>query len=219
MIEKRNHLLTERIRRLAGDDIKNWDKYVDAATRSLNFHEIDMLGFSPFQIMFGIEKRVMLQTYRAEVVEAISRMATDEDVYNDINHQREALTWRAETRELVKERNEDVALERKERHDRKLQGAPRTFEVGDLVMVLDKTEGKTKFDPRWRGPFQVIEKRYTAYRLKHLRHVNPYPGLFAPDHLRMYYPRPRHLRPAQKPERELYDMPPFTLRARRRKPA
>jgi hypothetical protein len=93
-------------------------------------------------------------------------MATDEDAYNDMNHQQEALTWRAETRDLVKERNEDIAFERKDRHDRKLQGVPRQFvDVGDLIMVLDKTEGKTKFDPRWRGPFQVIEKCYTAYRL------------------------------------------------------
>ena len=93
------------------------------------------------------------------------------------------------------------------------------FEVGDLVMVLDKTDNKTKFDPRWRGPFLVIEKRYTAYRLKHPRHINPYPGLFAPDHLKLYHPRAVHLQQTEVPVKDPAELALITLRARRGRPA
>jgi hypothetical protein len=65
----------------------------------------------------------------------------------------------------VHEYYEDVALQRKEAHDENLRGEPRRFEVGDLVMVLDKTENKTKFDLRWRGPFLVIDRRGAMARL------------------------------------------------------
>lgn len=84
-------------------------------------------------------------------------MAEDEKIYEDRNIWQEHQAWRAEIRGLVRERYEDVALQRKDTHDHKLRGESRKFNVGDLVLVLDKTKTKTKFDPRWRGPFLVIE--------------------------------------------------------------
>jgi Integrase core domain len=211
MIEKRNHLLSERIRRMSFGNPAEWDQHVSAATRELNYHEIDAIGFSPFQILFGIERRVMLNCYRSENVAAVEKI--QENVYE--LGQAEAVVWRAETQELVKDRYDTLAMERKYAYDRKLRGSPKSFLVGDLVMIHDKTEGKTKFDPRWRGPFRVVGKTHTLYRIQHLRHNTPYPGLFAPDDLRMYYPRPANLRMPGSQEIPLVEIPPETLRARR----
>jgi hypothetical protein len=49
-----------------------------------------------------------------------------------------------------------------------------------------------------------------------LRHLHPYPGLFNPDHLRLYYPRPERLTLDGIQLLEVEDIPPETLRARRR---
>jgi len=181
----------------------------------LNFHEIDAIGFSPFQILFGIERRVVLSCYRSENVAAVEKLASREDVHELGALQAEVAVWRAETQELVKDRYDTLALERKDAYDKKLRGSPRSFLVGDLVMIHDKTEGKTKFDPRWRGPFRVVGKSHTLYRIQHLRHNTPYPGLFAPDDLRMYFPRPENLRMPGSHETPLVEIPPETLRARR----
>jgi hypothetical protein len=83
MIEKRNYILAERMRWIAAGDALNWDKYVAAATYHLNYYEIDSLGFSLFQIIFSIDKRVILDYYRTEVFEAVLRIAIDEKVYEN----------------------------------------------------------------------------------------------------------------------------------------
>jgi hypothetical protein len=92
----------------------------------------------------------------------------------------------------------------------------RHFEVGDLVMVLDQTGNRTKFDAQWRGPFRIVERHSTSFKIQHLRHQHPYPGLFDPDHLRLYYPRPERLTLDGAQLLEVEDIPPATLRARRR---
>jgi hypothetical protein len=114
---------------------------------------------------------------------------------------------------VVKDRYDTLAMERKDTYDRKLLGSLKSFLVGDLVMIHDKTEGKTKFDPRWRGPFRVVGKTHTLYRIQQLRHNTPYPGLFAADDLRMYYLRPANLCMPGSQEIPLVEIPPKTLRA------
>ena len=113
------------------------------------------------------------------------------------------------------DRSVELASERKTAYDAKLRGE-RHFEVGDLVMVLDKTGNRTKFDAQWRGPFRIVERRSTSFKIQHLRHLHQYPGLFNPDHLRLYYPRPERLTLDGTQLLEVEDIPPEMLRARRR---
>jgi hypothetical protein len=216
MVEKRNHLLAERLRRLTFGHQDLWDQHLRESTRELNFHEVETLGYSPFQILFGMERRMPLACYHTEVLCAISTMMEEEKPYERKDVE-EALAWRDETRDEVKTRHEDSALLRKERHDEKLRGKPRKFESRDLAMLLDKTDGKGKFDPRWRGPFIIVSEHHGAYRLQHPRHTTPYPGLYAADHLRLYHPRPERLRSADSVPVEIEGLAPTTLRARRRR--
>ena len=152
----------------------------------------------------------MLECYRVEVQEAAEKLAKEEhdDAVGDY------MTWRGETRDVARETNELVAEKRKEDYDAGLRGSPRFYQSGDLVMVHDSSP-KPKLDPQWRGPFRVVEKVRNSYRIKHLRHVSAYPGLFTADHLRLFYPRRLSLVREGVDPTPLEDLPPPTLRARR----
>ena len=57
-----------------------WDEHVPAASHEINYHLIDALGFSPYQIIFGAERCVVLNCYRKEIMEAVDRLAKEENL-------------------------------------------------------------------------------------------------------------------------------------------
>jgi hypothetical protein len=123
------------------------------------------------------------------------------------------LDHRDDVRGDVSRRDEERAAAQKLRYDSKLRGT-REFLVGDLVMIVDPTTGKGKFDAAWRGPFEIVSKHHTSFRLQHLHHKVAFPGLYKPDHLKLYDRRPDHLNfVGDVVERE--DFAPPTLRTRR----
>ena len=73
MIERRNGMLSSIMAKYINTDgnTDEWDSHVDEATRQLNFHEIGYLGYTPFQILFGIERRLPMSCFRAEISAAI----------------------------------------------------------------------------------------------------------------------------------------------------
>lgn len=101
MIEKRNHILMEHIRRLTFYTPDRSDEYVSAASREINHHLIDALGFSPFQIVFGIEQQVVLECYHQEVMEAVDGLVKEDNLKAKDVH--EAMIWREETRDLIED--------------------------------------------------------------------------------------------------------------------
>ena len=216
MIEKRNGLLEERIRRSSLHQPDDWDLFIDDASRDLNNHVIDTLGFSPYQILFGIDKRVPLECFHVDIAQAILKWSNIDEYYAS-NLVKEAITWRDETRDITDQNNELRAMKSKELYDSKLRGPRKIYQVGDLVMLYDAAGNQSKFDICWRGPFRVVEAFNSSYKIQHLRHHTPYPGKFNADHLRLYIDRKEEWKTDDFIYKDLENMPPATLRARRRR--
>ena len=218
MIEKRNDQLEERIRRMSLHKPAEWDSFIDTATKDINRHPVESLGFSPYEILFGIDKRVPLDCFHMEIANALLKWTDSQDYYDNPDRIAEAIAWRDETRELTTERNELRAAKTKEQYDAKLRGPPRHYAPGDLVMLYDPTGNASKFDISWRGPFRIVEQiSVSSYKIQHLRHTTPYPGTYTADHLKMYIPRREEWERESDPliYKDIEDLPPPTLRARR----
>ena len=215
MIEKRNHQLEERIKRASLHRPNEWDLFIDEATKDLNNHVVEALGFSPYEILFGVEKRVPLECFHVEIAQAILKWSDNEDHYDSQRRVAEAFTWRNETRDIVQMKDEERAAKSKELYDSKLRGPRRTYEIGDLVMLYDPTGNASKFDISWRGPFRVVQRLNSSYRIQHIRHATPYPGKYNADHLKIYIPRRDEWKGDPLVYKDLEDLPPPTLRARR----
>ena len=218
MIEKRNHQLEERIRRMAIHKPDEWDLHIDTATKDINHHPVESLGFSPYEILFGIHKRIPLDCFHAEIAEAIVKWSDCQEYYDNPKMIETAMAWRDETRDLVSEKDELRVIKSKETYDAKLRGVPRKYEPGDLVMLYDPTGNASKFDISWRGPFRIVEQvSISSYKIQHLRHATPYPGTYNADHLKIYMPRREDWRKEsdQLVYKDVEDLPPPTLRARR----
>jgi len=103
-------------------------------TRQLNLHEIGYLGYTPFQILFGIERRIErripMSCFHTKVSASILRWAMDLDVYDegDMTDDRVQddlvafLDNRDDIRGEVSCRDEERTAAQKMRYDAKLRG-------------------------------------------------------------------------------------------------
>lgn len=98
-------------------------------------------GFSPHELVYG-RKAVIPSEFANEQV-----LVTFNQKFNDLFQK---IT---ETQALAVQNLEMAKLRCKYYYDRHIH--PRRFNVGDLVYhLVDKR--KTKFDPHWKGPYEVI---------------------------------------------------------------
>ena len=109
-------------------------------------------------------------------------------------------------RTIARENSEDARLKAKEYFDRKAKTV--SFSVGDVVLLLDHTRplgSAGRYQPLFCGPYQILDKKKNAYKLKCLQ----------TERVRKQYSPASHLKKCIFPEDELGSVfEPMTLRSR-----
>ncbi|XP_073270453.1 uncharacterized protein [Primulina huaijiensis] len=177
-LEVTNRSLVQSLKTRLGNAKGNWVEELPSMLWSYMTTPKIGTGETPFSLVYG-NKAVLL----AEIDEKTSRVM----FYDDQNDERRTadLDFLEEKREAAAIRMEAYKRHKARSYNRKV--IQRSFQVGDLVWKKIQDVDVGKLDPRWEGPFKVVEKLSSgAYYFEDLlgkklkRPWNAY-------HLRKYY--------------------------------
>lgn len=203
MIERANQEIEKALKRMADKSMSSWDLFLGRATRAINTRNIIALRYMPFEILFGIQPRLLFElSYPDEDLTELRAWA--ESLEGDLpkTHWRELiLSNKADVREIrdeVIERWKKRNKEMKELCNKGIKGWH--FKAGDLVMLYDNTVGTKskashKLGVQWPGPYLVLgpsEDHGTSYYLCYI-HGKKLPGTHHGDHLTLYCSCSSHL--------------------------
>lgn len=188
---------------MAGPHLFGWDLFLGRATRAVYTRTIVALGFTPYELLFGVQPRMPFElAYLDEVVVALRTFSTAHCQAPDIEQWDEVILGRNLELQVMKEE----MLARWARSNTKLKGTYDRgvngwkFQLGDLVMLYDhtvgtKSKGGGKFDIQWPGPYLVegyAGDHQTSYHLKHI-HGERLPRSHYDNHLSLHRPRTGYL--------------------------
>lgn len=141
---ERSHLvLKDYLRTFAGHDSQNWDEWVKPAVFTYNTSENASTKFTPFNLLYGWEPRIPFGSHRAPEV-----------VYNYSNYLADLKNKLQNAHAIARESIIKAKEVSKGYYDKNVK--QREFEVGAKVLLSCK-ETKTGLDPRWKGPYTVME--------------------------------------------------------------
>lgn len=192
-IERANRILRAAMRKMRHPD----EDFIDTLRRgtiAVNDRHIEHLGYSPNEIIYGIEPRdtsVVNSAKMYNIPEKLVLPSPDEMLPLVWDH----MARREELRHKVTENKSKAVQTMKERYDRGVQA--KTFVPGQYVFLRDTNLIYDKNIPRWRGPFVINGyggEHDTSYTLRKLDGI-ALPNHFHGDHLRIFQERTGYLRP------------------------
>lgn len=212
MIERANRILEDCLKKRASmDGVNSWPKHLKEATRDVNTRVMTRMGYTPFEILYGLEPRLQYETalYPSTRTKAIQSAATElgARIYSEFQSKMNRLlldrtVQMNDGREEVRRTQIAMNSAMKKKYDRGVKGW--TFEAGDLVMLWDTTVNKglgEKMSVQWPGPFVVKELTAGGHGVSYwLCHLNgtTIPGAFHGDHLKLFQPRTGYLQNYEK---------------------
>ena len=110
----------------------------------------ELLGFSPFELMYGRSVRGPMAILR----ELWSGEVSDEQVLSTYQYVNELRKRLEQTCQLARENLEKVQFKQKTYYDKHARS--RKFDVGDKVLLLLTTES-IKLLLQWKGPYELVE--------------------------------------------------------------
>jgi hypothetical protein len=156
LVEKTNGILCNILGKVVLDKRRAWDEHLNEALWAYRTAYKVTSGFIPFKLAYGFEAVIPIELEVPSLRTAIEHGL-------DENGSLEA--WLIQLQGLDEfcraalQKNEVMQACRKAARDK--LGKLKVFSEGDLVMVIDdwlmKQKGR-KFIPRWKGPYQVVEK-------------------------------------------------------------
>ncbi|XP_058850824.1 uncharacterized protein LOC131699088 isoform X1 [Acipenser ruthenus] len=149
LVERFNRTLKGMLKRVAQEDLCNWDTALPFLMFA--FREVPQAstGFSPFELLFGRQPRGLLDVLR-EAWEA--EPARGDSVAEYVTQLRDRL---GKMSQLVQEH---LRKEQSQQERQYNQGArAREFKEGDRVLVLVPSDPH-KFVAKWQGPVEIVEK-------------------------------------------------------------
>ncbi|CAD6923626.1 unnamed protein product [Tilletia controversa] len=136
---------------LVGQQTRLWDRYLPQALFACRVRTHASTGYSPFQLVYGVEPRLPGEHTGSRVVSGETT-----DVIERLPRLRSA-------REQARERSHARALKNKSQRDERVR--PHTLAVGSLVLV--RNENATKFEAKWFGPYRITAlKELGTYALE-----------------------------------------------------
>jgi hypothetical protein len=152
--EKTNGLLCKIIMKTISKTRTNWDEKLFAALWAYRTAYKSTTGFTPFQLVYGLEAILPIELE----VESL-RIAIDERMGDteSLEARFQDLVRLDEERSAALLRTEAIQKRRKSYYDSKIK--PKTFRINDWVLLYDSRYMKFpgKFQFRWLGPYQVKE--------------------------------------------------------------
>ena len=192
MIEKSNDILQQAFKKMR-EPGEEWEDALFRATPQVNSRMIEHLGYSPVEIITGIQPLTSIERkIRIDSLPTKLKVPTEEQMF--------PLVWdymarRIDIREDVYDRSVRKKEQEKIRYDKGVK--TQYFKPGDFVLLKDSTPHLGKLTERWRGPF-IIDSfggdHGASYILKTLE-GEPAPNTHHGDHLRIFRPREGYLRP------------------------
>ncbi|UYV67102.1 hypothetical protein LAZ67_4003898, partial [Cordylochernes scorpioides] len=159
-VERLNRTVIESLRRCTVGN--NWDTTLPMVALAIRTTVHASTGFTPAKLVFGHELRLP-QPFQEE-----ERLI----LYMAVFYERELVGEVERIREMVRQTYLNEQQEARVRFEtREL----RTFGTGDLVLVkrMHETKERHKFEPRYRGPYEVLQRTGdTVYLLKDLETGN-----------------------------------------------
>ena len=168
LVEKFNGTLKNMLKKVCADNPRDWDRYVPALLFAYREAPQESLGFSPFELLYG-------RTVRGPMA-ILKDLWTDEvkqpEVSTTYQYVLELRQRLEDTLEVARKELEKSASRYKMYYDRKTR--PRTFQVGDEVLLLLPTE-ESKLLMQWQGPYKVVDKIGRCdYRIEVKGKVKPF---------------------------------------------
>ncbi|XP_070180343.1 uncharacterized protein [Littorina saxatilis] len=148
MVERFNGTLRMMLRRMVGENCRDWDRYISALLFAYRELLNERTGFSPFELLYGRTPRgsmkILEDLWTGEV--------KDPEVRTTYQYVFELRNKLSDTRRVAQEAAEAACTRYKSYHDKK--AVKRSFHVGDEVLVLLPTTSN-KLLLKWKGPFPV----------------------------------------------------------------
>lgn len=159
--ERFNGVIKQMLRKYTNGALHRWDDFVQAALWACRIRVHSTTGFSPFYLTYGREPRLpgdILQPYIDDATFKDPRTIADitsRELAN-LGQHRAAAEFRLKAMGEKDKLRWDAAIKKI------------TFEPGDLVLLTH--EGRYGLEPRFKGPFVVIEvfPDYGTYKLQTL---------------------------------------------------
>ncbi|UYV75794.1 hypothetical protein LAZ67_13001373, partial [Cordylochernes scorpioides] len=165
-VERLNRTVIESLRRcIAGN---NWDTTLPMVAFAIRTTVHASTGFTPAKLVFGHELRLPQPFQEEELNPVCEDSITEMAVF----YERELVEEVERMREMVRQ---TYLSEQQEARAKFEARELRIFETGDLVLVkrMHETKGRHKFEPRYKGPYEVLQRAGdTVYLLKDLETGN-----------------------------------------------
>lgn len=148
LVEKFNGTLKKMLRRLACDQPKQWNRYVDALLFAYREVPQESTGFSPFELLYGRTVRGPMNILRT----LWTKDTDDVEVKNTYEYVFELRNKMEQTLQIAQEELRKSQTRYKHYYDRRSK--KRTFQPGDEVLVL-LPSNNNKLLMQWKGPYRV----------------------------------------------------------------
>ncbi|UYV70015.1 K02A2.6-like [Cordylochernes scorpioides] len=165
-VERLNRTVIESLRRCTAGN--NWDTTLPMVAFDIRTTVHASTGFTPAKLVFGHELRLPQPFQEEELNPVCEDSITEMAVF----YERELVEEVERMREMVRQ----TYLSEKQEARAKFEARElRIFETGDLVLVkrMHETKGRHKFEPTYKGPYEVLQRAGdTVYLLKDLETGN-----------------------------------------------
>lgn len=149
MVERMHCSLTHAITTLSNSKANCWDDYLAQATFALRVRKHAVTGFSPFQLLYGIEPTIPGDTLRP--LTTLESTELDEELEpprRDFDNLQRA-------RGLAYSRSEKQAEMMRQRHQFVEESDAYKFKINDWVKL--KNHQSNKFEYEWKGPYWICD--------------------------------------------------------------
>jgi hypothetical protein len=161
MVERFNRTIADMIASYVTKQPNRWDEYLPYATFAYNTAVHSSTGYTPFYLMFGREAREPNDVLPPNRLLLVSDENT---IFSQMWH---------EAKETAKSNLVEAKERQKHYYDKNAKLVK--YKIGDHVLLRELASVPGKFNMRWLGPYQVIEKKSdVTYKLLHLESKTEY---------------------------------------------
>jgi len=156
--ERLNGVIGHMLSKYVGTHVHSWDQYLHQSLFACRVHISQRTKVSPFQLVYGIEPRLPHDPVRPFLFDFQSP-----DDFTE--HRRKTFREIDELREQHLQAQQSAADDMVTRHEENHKVTEDKFAIGDFVLV--KNFGRTKLQPHWYGPLEVIRATpLSTYQLR-----------------------------------------------------
>lgn len=157
LVERFHRAMNDMLSILCKQNETDWDENIQYVLMSYRSAKQKTTGYSPNYLMFGREIKTPIDI-------SIDNEINQDETFSDIQRYVNVITERMKKATEIVEQIQNGIVEKRKGETEKL--IPR-FRKGDLVMLLimqHKRGMKKKLEPRYDGPYEVIEELGTVVR-------------------------------------------------------